>query len=104
MFSSEIQDELLVLRDDVKNASLSNKGNITIINDNFNTLSIILKKLDIKLIFMPVVDKYDLYHEYIVGKYPKNNFFPLIRPLTKKYIFVDTKAILKKQLKHNDNL
>jgi hypothetical protein len=69
--------------------------NIKQINDNFNKVARMLKKLNIKLFFLPAPDKYDLYSDFIKdNKYPKNPFFDLIRPLKKDYYFVDTKKIL----------
>ena len=58
-----------------------------------------LKEKNIQLIFMPAVNKYDLYSSFIVNnKYPMDQFFDRIRTLQKDYIFIDTKDILLKQL------
>lgn len=76
------------------------RSNIQIINENFNSLAEFLEaKHGVKLIFMPVVTKYDLYTPYIVGNtYPKDLFFEHLRKMPKKYMFIDTKEILSKEL------
>lgn len=95
LFSSKIESEILFYGDDIKNINQFTIKKITKVNDNFNKLARKLKKLNIKLYFMPVTDKYDLYYDFIKNnKYPKNNFFEIIRPMKKEYYFIDTKAIL----------
>ena len=45
---------------------------------------------------MPVVDKYDLYSPFIKEKqYEASQFFELLRPLEKDYVFIDSKAKLE---------
>jgi len=47
------------------------------------------------LFFMPVVDKYDLYYNYISNNpYEKNYFFDILKVLDKQYTMIDTKNIL----------
>lgn len=93
--------EFLVFHGDIKNIPQFTKESVTKINENFNKLARLLKKENIKLIFMPTTDKYDLYYSYIKNNHhPKNPFYNLIRPLHKEYIFVDTKAILEPLLKN----
>lgn len=88
------ENKLLFHYDDIKFMQ-NNPEKIMLINDNFNRLAALLKTLNIKLFFMPAVDKYDLYSDYIIGNpYPKNHFFDIIRPLKKNYYFIDTKKIL----------
>ena len=101
MFTSRTTNKLLVYKDDVKNMSSFTKGNILDINDKFNQLALLLKPLNIKLFFMPAVDKYDLYYDYIINnEYQKNTFFDLLRQMYKEYYFVDTKQILLPLLKN----
>jgi len=70
------------------------------LNNNLNALSKILKKKNIKLYFMPAVDKYNLYSKYIVNNtYPQSIFFEELRKLPKEYTFIDTKTILLEELK-----
>jgi hypothetical protein len=93
------QSELLFHYSDLTSIQ-NNQKLVEKINENFNTLARMLKKLNIKLIFMPVVDKYDLYSPYIKNNhYQKNRFFEMLRPLKKEYIFIDTKKILSPLLK-----
>ncbi|MBX2860098.1 MAG: hypothetical protein KTR14_02610 [Vampirovibrio sp.] len=56
-----------------------------------------LSKQGIRLVFMPVVNKYDLYHPALVDKshYPKPQFFQHLRPLPRTYALIDTQAILR---------
>lgn len=71
------------------------------VNDNLNQLGEFLqKKHGITLIFMPAPSKYDLYSSYIVdNKHGEDPFFKIMRSFKdKKYLFVDTKAILLKEL------
>lgn len=93
--TSKYESSLLILDADIKSIESNNINSITKLNNNFNKLALMLKKLNIKLFFMPAVDKYDLYYKYLTDtKLPKNNFFNIIRPLEKEYYFVDTKEIL----------
>lgn len=70
------------------------------INANFNLLADKLASLDIKLLFLVAPDKYDIYYPYIKNNpYQENRFFQLIRPMPKKYLFLDTKRILRNELK-----
>lgn len=49
---------------------------------------------------MPAVDKYNLYSKFIINNpYQNSVFFEKLRVLDKKYILIDTKAILLKELK-----
>lgn len=60
----------------------------------------LLDRSGIKLYFMPMVDKYDLYYDHILDKkYGKSNFFELLRGESKQYIFIDTKKILSELIK-----
>ncbi len=95
LFSKNNAKKILIFRDDITHLSKFTDANINKVNDNLNKMSKLLATLNIKLYFMPAPDKYDLYYNYIKdNKYPKNNFFELIRPLKKNYYFVDTKRIL----------
>jgi hypothetical protein len=45
---------------------------------------------------MPIVDKYNLYSDYIVGNsYPRSVFFEKLRKQSRRYELIDTKAILE---------
>ncbi len=81
--------------EDVEHLSRENDQSIKKVNANLNALAERLSKKGIKLYFMPVVDKYNLYSQFLVrNPYPSSHFFEKMRPLPKKYEFVDTKAIL----------
>ncbi len=101
MFStSDYQNKLLFHYDDIKYME-NNLKKVKSINKNFNKLAVLLKTLDIKLFFMPAVDKYDVYSDFILNNnLPKNKFFDMLRPLKKEYYFVDTKAILTLLIKN----
>ncbi len=89
-------NNILIFRDDIRNIPLFTELNIKQLNTNLNKLAHMLQKQNIKLIFMPTPDKYDLYYKYLSNnKHQKNPFFDLIRPLKKDYIFIDTKKILE---------
>ncbi len=95
MFSVEDGATLLFFRDDVRNIGRSTPATVKLLNDNLNCLADKLAGMGIKLCFMPCVDKYDLYSEFIRNSnYPKSVFFELLRPLPRKYTLIDTKAIL----------
>lgn len=79
--------------------------NAEMINRNLNTASAILSEKGIKLIFMPCVDKYDLYYPYIKDKNgrPENPLFTEMRKVQdKEYTFIDTKAILQEALERGE--
>ena len=89
--------------DDLQNLSLATPEYIQSMNDNLNRLSDILKAKGIKLYFMPVVDKYNLYREFIIDNpHPKSTFFEQFRPLPRRYTLIDTKEILLERLKRGE--
>jgi len=99
MFSAKISNELLFYHKDLKNLKLETKNSIELLNKNFNLLADELSKKGIKLIFMPAVDKYNLYRPYIVSNtYKESIFFEYLETLPKEYIFINTKEILSKEL------
>jgi len=103
LFSAKNKDKLLFFKNDLKHMSLETKENLIKLNDNLNILSEQLSKNDIKLYYMPAVDKYNLYSSFIRNnKYPKSIFFEVLRELPKKYKLVDTKKILLEELENNN--
>ncbi len=69
------------------------------LNNNLNRLAGLLEGKGISLVFMPCVDKFNLYSDYIVNNpYPRSTFFEELRTLPKRYRFIDTKAILIAEL------
>lgn len=102
LFSCEDKDKLLFFFEDLEYITKSNNKTITLLNNNFNQLQNLLNEKNIKLYFMPSVDKYNLYSKYIKSdNYPKSKFFEILRPLKKDYNFIDTKMILEKMLDNN---
>lgn len=102
LFTSTASSKLLFFHEDLKKMSLETKENIELLNDNLNTLSNILKAKNIKLIYMPAVDKYNLYRPYIISnQYSESMFFEYLTTLEKDYVFIDTKNILSELLDNN---
>ncbi|QKF59851.1 hypothetical protein ACN2EN_09355 [Aliarcobacter lanthieri] len=103
LFSTKISNELLFYDEDLKYLKLETKENIELLNKNFNLLAYELSKKGIKLIFMPAVDKYNLYRPYIISNiYKESIFFEYLETLQKDYIFINTKYILTKELENNE--
>lgn len=74
------------------------KLNPELMTYNLNRAADMLREKNIQMIFMPCVNKLDLYHPYIIDKrnLPDNELFDVLRNLPdKKYTFIDTKAILQ---------
>lgn len=95
LFSAKDSRSLLFFHKNINIAPRFSFEDIKEMNEQLNLLSDLLSKQGIKLIFMPAVDKYNLYSDYIVNNtYPKSTFFEKLRPLPKRYRFIDTKAIL----------
>lgn len=95
LFSARNDDELLIFFEELDTLPYINNQMVSAVNDTFNRLAEILEKKGIKLYFMPIVDKYDLYREFIVDNpYQENRFFDELRKLPKRYTLIDTKEIL----------
>ncbi|QKF72669.1 hypothetical protein AFAEC_0472 [Aliarcobacter faecis] len=103
LFSTKISDELLFYDEDLKYLKLETKDNVELLNNNFNLLANELSKKGIKLIFMPAVDKYNLYRPYIISNdYQESIFFEYLETLPKEYIFINTKDILSKEIEKGE--
>lgn len=102
MFSSVTDDKtLLVYCEDIDNLNKSGETGIVNLNTYLNFMSQKLKERNIKLYFMPVVNKYNLHYNFIENNpYPPSNFFEKLRKTDKDYTFIDTKEIL---INHVDN-
>lgn len=101
LFNIDKGNFLLFHNEDIIAANTNAAISMKKLNENFNKLAIKLKELNIKLFFMPIVDKYDLYYDYIIDNpYNKNNFFDELRELKKEYYFVDTKKVLLQEVKN----
>jgi hypothetical protein len=102
-FNSPSGDRLIFYQDDVYATAQSTPESVAHLNRNLNQVAAILRKKGITLIFMPIVDKLNLYHPYLVSKgYPKSRFFEELRKLPKDYLFIDTKAILSPLLEKGE--
>jgi len=85
---------------DLADLPKSNDATVGKLNDNLNRLAGMLKERNIRLLFMPAPDKYNLYREYLADrKYPESTFFERLRKLPKDYGFIDTKRILGEALR-----
>lgn len=95
-FTTKDRNHLLVYHDDLQHLDQFTVASVRKLNTQLNALATVLEKEGIQLIFMPCVDKYDLYYEYLQDKkkYPKNSFFTLLENEPKRYLFVNTKALL----------
>jgi hypothetical protein len=73
------------------------------VNQNLNELSDRLNSRGIRLIFMPFTDKYTLYARWMEKKrFPESLFFEYLRPLPKRYLFIDTKVLLQEALERDE--
>lgn len=92
----------LLYKDEIKNAKNITPAMMDQVNNNLNKIGKLLKEKGIQLYFMPVVDKYNLYHNfYLNNPYPKSKFFKLLRQQDNQhYKIIDTDAILEKELKN----
>ncbi len=98
-FTSKDPNSLLYHKESAMFSYKATEENIKKLNDNFNKLAILLKKKNIQLYFMPVVDKSNLYRKYVIEPdYPESMFFENLRKMKKEYILIDTKKILSKEL------
>jgi hypothetical protein len=103
MFSGKQGDLLLFHGDDVQQSPLATRQNVQTANDNLNAIARLLRQKGITLIFMPVVDKLNLYRPFLKNdSYPRSLFFEELRTLPKEYLFIDTKAILTKAIEEGE--
>lgn len=103
LFSIGSGKELLYYHKDIPPIKNHTPSSITEVNDHLNRLAHALRAKGITLIFMPAVNKYDLYSDFIIKNHsPKDPFFDILRTLPKAYIFVDTKAILWEKINEGE--
>lgn len=99
LFSSASGSKLSFYFEDINNVALVDSVSIYNLNNNLNILARILDEKGVCLIFMPTVNKLNLYHSHISSKsYPESTFFERLRKENHDYYFVDTKQILSKAL------
>lgn len=100
-------DKLLFYYKDLANTSKNNDPQkIKLLNQILNTINNKLKSKNITLIVLPSPDKYDFYYEFIEDKtlYARPNFFENFDNLSKNYIYIDSKRILKSAMKHQKDI
>jgi hypothetical protein len=103
LFSGPNGNKFLFYHIDIERTRKATDQAIKKLNDNFNTLAEKMAEKNIKLIFMPAVDKFNLYYDNILkNRYAPSVFFEKLRKLPKKYYFVDTKEILLKEIKKGE--
>lgn len=98
---SNSSSKLLFYKEDLLSVKTTNINvNITKANDVINIISEKLKQKGVQLIFLPSPDKYDFYYEFITDKtlFTEPLFFKSFSSLDKKYIYIDSKDILKQHL------
>jgi hypothetical protein len=100
LFTAVHDKTLLAYHEDIEHIDDFTDSNIDAMNTALNVLAKKLKKLNITLYYIPAVDKYDLYYDYIIDKekYPKNPLFDKLRKTKKDYVFVDTKQLFSAEL------
>lgn len=95
-FSTGDGKRLLVHFGDPHAASCVDDNSMRILNENLNHLSSLLRNHNIRLIFMPIVDKYTLYRPYIVNNdLVRPSFFERLENMEKEYEVINTQASLR---------
>jgi hypothetical protein len=98
-FTVKNADTLLFYENDLKSIKFVTPATMKALNANLNAMADMLARKGIRFYFMPCVDKYNLYSDYIVNnRFPRSRFFEELRPLPKRYTLIDSKAILLPEL------
>ena len=102
-FSVRNSNVLLFYKNDVRSIKVTTDDNVRRLNDNMNMMADILARKGIRFYFMPCVDKYNLYSDFIVNnRFPRSVFFEKLRKLPKRYLLIDTKEMLLRELQKGD--
>jgi hypothetical protein len=102
-FSVKNSNVLLFYKSDVRSIKRATDDNIRKLNDNMNRTADLLARKGIRFYFMPCADKYNVYSDYIVNnRYPRSVFFEKLRNLPKRYVLIDTKEILERELRRGE--
>jgi hypothetical protein len=102
-FSSDRGDQLIFHKEDAKHTKYSTPAGVAEANQNLNRLAAVLKAKGITLVFMPIVNKLNLYEPYLrKQRYPRSIFFEELRKLPKEYLLIDTKEILSRALEKGE--
>jgi hypothetical protein len=98
-FSVKKSNQLVHCFEDINNVPMVTPEAVAYMNENLNRLADRLRAKGIRLVFLPIVDKTNLYGDHILeNTYPRSHFFELLRPLSRRYQLIDTKEILTKEL------
>jgi hypothetical protein len=102
-FNTVPGDQLFFHVDEIKNYRFSTPASVAEANQNLNRLAAVLKAKGITLVFMPIVNKLNLYEPYLrKQRYPRSIFFEELRKLPKEYVLIDTKEILSRALEKGE--
>ncbi|GHV09613.1 hypothetical protein FACS1894162_0520 [Bacteroidia bacterium] len=98
LFSGKRASDLFVYHEDIMLAHQNTQEAVETFNEELNVFAALLAKKGIKLIVLPAANKYSVYYEFIQSKekYLKPQFFELLKPLDKSYIYIDSHEILAK--------
>ena len=98
-FSNPGMENLLVYPEVRGNRKFSD-ASIEAGNKGLNALADYLKQKGISLVFLPMVDKYDLYYPYIKDKdnLQEENIFAQLMKYPRDYVLIDTKTLLRRAL------
>ena len=102
LFSGQYGDRLYVYHEEYDNQRRLTKDGVRQINDHLNFIADELARKNITLVFMPIVDRSNLYDGFAVRPRRFSIFFEEIRKLPKRYQFIDTKAILLPELERGE--
>ena len=103
-FFSERNNSLLVLGEDITSTRGFNLNISDELNEKLNELAKNLSRKNIKLIFVPAPNKFDIYYPYIDQnhRYNENNYFKLFKNKKKEYIYIDTNELLSNAIKSGE--
>jgi len=104
LFTSTAPNKLVSLKEDITSDTYNTIENVERVNENLNKIAALLEKKGIIFIYMPIVNKYDLYSEFIINNTNvRKLFFEKLILMKKDYVFVDTKQILVDELRKGEN-
>jgi hypothetical protein len=98
VFSGRYGDRLYYSFEEQSYRHYITKDSVRKINDNLNLIAEKLAEKNIKLVFMPIVDRSNLYDDSAVSPRKTSIFFEELRSLPKRYQLIDTKDILLKEV------
>ena len=103
MFSGINGDTLLFTIDELLELPDNQRDTAVVVNANLNYIAQILESKNIRLYFMMIPDKINLYADFLrENPFKRSEIFELLETMDKKYTFVNTKKILINELEHGD--